>query len=145
MLTTLHSDCRSFRRDPIARDQFYRERKHPRKRNDGIINHGLPGQTFISAACSYLTLRMFPPPKLLLLGNRPIHFRSSSSPTGFTDISVPGYGLAAMGTKPDFLSALQNSQVVASVAALSMGLPAVPGVYRFLPDCKIPLSKIEHT
>ena len=37
----------------------------------------LPGQTFSSAACSYLTLRMLPPPKLLLLGNRPIHFRPS--------------------------------------------------------------------
>ena len=77
----------------------------------------LSGQTFISATCSYLILRTFPPSKLLLLGNWHIHFRSSS-PTDFTDIMVPGYVLAAMGTKPENLSALQNSQVVASDAAL---------------------------
>ena len=71
------------------------------------------------------------PPSFCSLATGPStsgHQLSSSSPTGFTDMTVLGYGLAAVGTKPEILSALQNSQVV-------------PGVYRFLPKYRF----LKHT
>lgn len=37
------------------------------------MNTGEPGQTFISAAYSYLPLRDYPLPKLLLFGNKLIN------------------------------------------------------------------------
>ena len=80
------------------------------------------------------------PPSFCSLATGPStsgHQLCSSSPTGFTDITVLGYGVVAMGTKPENSSALQNSQVAGSVAALSMGLPAVSGC--------VPLFKVEHT
>ncbi len=58
------------------------------------------------------------------------HQLSSSSPTRSTDVTILGYGLAAMDTKPEAMSAPRHARVVASSLALPMGLP---GVAEFVP------------
>ena len=42
------------------------------------MNTGEPGQTFISAACSYIPLRIHLVSKLLLLGNKAINFEPAT-------------------------------------------------------------------
>ena len=62
--------------------------------------------------------------------------------TGFAHTTILGYKLAAMGTKPETLLALQNSQVVASAAALTMGCPAVRGLYRLFQGAKYRILRL---